>query len=254
LIATATAKEEQAGRPRIWPIAVFTSRGNVRQPMVYVTLAAMPASYFLVFTLLDGETFGRQALIGAGIAFAVTGGVVSLPQTVVLYRMRRLHDMIVASPIRMRTYLAGLALSRLLYVAPPLGVVIVAFAIFGHVAPWRIALLLPFVAAAWLFGSSIGFSISRRWDNPAYISAISNMIGYLLVLLPPVYYPLSLLPAGARLPLSLIPTAGLAEMARWATGIASPSAITIVADAAVTVILIIASLIYAVSDSRWREL
>lgn len=242
-----------ATRGRWWPIAVLTSRGNIRQPMVYVTLAAMPASYFLVFSLLAGGSLGRHAFLGAAVAFAVTGGVVSLPQTVVLYRMRRLHDMIVASPIRPLTYVAGLAVSRLLYVAPPLVVVIAAFGLFGDVAPWRVAAMVPFVVVGWAFGCALGFAIARRWDNPAYISAVANMVGYLLVLLPPVYYPMSLLPEPAWLPTSLIPTAAIADLMRWSAGISETAGpLTAVQVLSVAVSLVVC-LWYASRDGRWRE-
>ena len=240
-------------RGRWWPIAVLTSRGNVRQPMVYFTLAAMPASYFLVFSLLAGGALGRHAFLGAAVAFAVTGGVVSLPQTVVLYRMRRLHDMMVASPIRPLTYVAGLAVSRLLYVAPPLLAVLAAFGLFGDISPWRLAAMAPLVVVAWAFGCALGFAISRRWDNPAYISAVANMVGYLLVLLPPVYYPMSLLPEAAWLTVSLIPTAAIAELMRWSAGISETAGPLTAVQAASVLLWLAGCLWYASRDARWRE-
>lgn len=236
-----------------WPIAVLTSRGNVRQPMVYLTLAAMPASYFLVFSMLAGKSMGVHAFLGAALAFAVTGGVVSLPQTVVLYRMRRLHDMIVASPIRPLTYVAGLAVSRLLYVAPPLSVSLVAFGLFGGVSPWRVLALVPIVAGAWAFSCALGFALSRRWDNPAYISAVANMVGYLLVLLPPVYYPLWIIPRGLWLPVSLIPTAAMADLMRWVAGLAEPPVWLAAVQVSSIVAALVACLWYACRDTRWRE-
>lgn len=238
---------------RWWPIAVLTSRGNVRQPMVYLTLAAMPASYFLVFSMLAGRSLGRHAFLGAAVAFAITGGIVSLPQTVVLYRMRRLHDMIVASPVRPVTYIAGLAVSRLLYVAPPLVVVLVAFALFGGVSGWQVLATLPFIAVAWAFGCALGFVISRRWDNPAYISAVANMVGYLLVLLPPVYYPMWLLPEAARLPMSLVPTAAVADLMRWAAGMAQTTTLLIVVQVVSVTVALVLCVWYASRDARWSE-
>lgn len=231
---------------------MLTSRANVRQPMVYFTLAAMPLSFFLVFTLIAGRSLGQHAFLGAAVAYSVTAGIVSLPQTVVQYRIRQLHDMIVASPIRPVNYLLGLAVSRLLYIAPPLVVILTVFAWFSEVPPWRVLATLPWLALAWLFGCVVGFAISRRWDNPANISSISNMAGYLIVLLPPVYYPLSLLPDAARVPASFIPTATLAEMMRWSVGLSESAPGLMAADVAVTLALIAACIWYTSRDSRWR--
>lgn len=250
---TADAAAVPVSRGRAWPIALLTSRANVRQPIVYLTLAGMPISYFIVFSLIAGSTLSRQAFIGAAIAYSINGGVVSLPQTVVVYRMRQLHDMIIASPIRPATYLTGLALSRLLYVGPPLVVVLVALSLFGEMPLWRVLMVVPFVAVAWMFGCALGFAVSRRWDNPAYISSIANMVGYLLVLLPPVYYPMSLLPQGLRLPISLVPTAAIAELTRWGTGLDQPSGALVAFDMAVSLVAVVGCAWYAASDRRWRE-
>jgi len=162
---------------QVWALAVLTSRANVRQPMVYVTMGALPASYFIVISLLAGSDLGMHAFLGAMVSYAVTGGVVSLPQTVVAYRMRRLHEMLVTSPMKPLTYVLGLAVSRILYVAPPLLVVFAIFTVVADVAIWRVVLLVPLVAVAWTIGSVLGFSIAKQWDNPAYISAVANMIG-----------------------------------------------------------------------------
>lgn len=247
---------DQAVRPargRVWPIAVLASRANIRQPMVYLTLAAMPLSYFLVFTMVAGRELGQHAFIGAAIAFTVTGGVVSLPQTVVLYRMRKIHHMVVASPIKPLTYFLGLSVSRLVYIAPPVLVVLTVFAFLGDRPLWRIVALLPALLLAWMFGCSVGFAISRRWDNPAYIASTANMIGYLLVLLPPVYYPMAMLPEWLQMPISVIPTASLAELMRAMAGLSDPSLMGWIGYSAVVLAVIGACVWYTSGDERWRE-
>lgn len=236
-----------------WPLAVLTSRANVRQPMVYVTMAALPASYFVILTLLAGASLGQHAILGAMVSYGVTGGVVSLPQTVVTYRMRRLHDMIVASPVRPLTYVLGLALSRLVYVAPPLVVVSTIFVFVSDVVWWRIPLLLPLIALAWFVGSVLGFVVARSWDNPTSVSAIANMIGYLLVLLPPVYYPLSLLPGWLQEGVLLVPTANIAQLLRLVAGLAHAPVMVVVAQVGLLTATVGFCAWFASRDSRWRE-
>lgn len=248
---TALADVRLRGRP--WPLAVLTSRANVRQPMVYATMAALPASYFIILTLLAGAALGQHAILGAMVSYGVTGGVVSLPQTVVSYRTRRLHDMIVASPVRPLAYVIGLALSRLVYVAPPLVVVFVIFTLVSDVAWWRVVLLLPVIALAWFVGSVLGFVVARTSDNPASVSAIANMIGYLLVLLPPVYYPLALLPAWLQDVVLIVPTANIAQLLRLMAGLAEARPMIVIMQAVLLAATVVFCAWYASRDGRWRE-
>ena len=132
-------------------------------------------------------------------------------------------------------------------------VVLVVFAILGDRPLWRIFALIPALLLAWMFGCAVGFAISRRWDNPAYIASIANMIGYLLVLLPPVYYPMALLPEWLQLPISAVPTASLAELMRATAGLAELSLSAWFGHAAIVVAVIGLCVWYTSGDERWRE-
>jgi len=203
-----------------------------------------------VISLLAGSDLGTQAFLGAMVSYAVTGGVASLPQTVVAYRMRRLHEMLVTAPMKPLTYVLGLAVSRILYMAPPLVVVFAIFTVIADVAIWRVLLL---VAVAWIIGSVLGFSIAKQWDNPAYISAVANMIGYLLVLLPPVYYQPSILPSEFHTIVLVIPTANIAQLARWITSFADISAMTLAAQGGLLALTVGLLVWFASRDTHWQQ-
>jgi ABC-2 type transport system permease protein len=236
------------------PIALLSGRGSLRQPLVYVALVAFPASYFLVMTLLAGTQLGRHALIGAIVGFAVNAGVVSLPQIVLLYRYRGLHDMIVASPVPRGSYVIGLAASRLIYVAPPLAATLALLAIVtgDTVSPWRLLAVLPLAALCWLVGSLLGFTVVRGLASPSSVSALSNMLGLLLVLLPPVYYPLDLLPGWLHWPALAVPTANCAELMRIVLGQSSAGASELALQVAVLASICGLAAWVTLGDRHWR--
>jgi len=148
------------------------------------------------------------------------------------------------------TYVLGLAVSRILYMAPPLVVVFAIFTVIADVAIWRVLLL---VAVAWIIGSVLGFSIAKQWDNPAYISAVANMIGYLLVLLPPVYYQPSILPSEFHTIVLVIPTANIAQLARWITSFADISAMTLAAQGGLLALTVGLLVWFASRDTHWQQ-
>jgi ABC-2 type transport system permease protein len=221
--------------------------------MVYVAMAAFPASYFLVLTLRDGAALGRHALLGAMIGFSVNAGVISLPQVVLTYRARGLQEMFVASPVRPFTYAVGMALSRLIYIAPPLLVMLVLFPVVSGVGAGRALVLAPLLGLSWFTGSLIGFGATRRWDDPAGVAAMANMLGLVLVLLPPVYYPLDLLPAPLTWPVLLVPTANIAELAREVTGLSDVDVLRLGYQAVALAVTIVGCVWFTSRDRHWRE-
>lgn len=237
----------------VLPIALLPGRGSMRQPLVYVALVAFPASFFVVLTLLAGSQLSRHALIGAIVGFATNAGVVSLPQLVLLYRYRGLQDMLATSPASRTSYMVGLAASRLIYVAPPLIATAVLFAVVADVPPLRLLAIVPLAALCWLVGSLLGFAVVRTWATPTSVSALSNMLGLLLVLLPPVYYPISLLPDWLHWPVLVVPTANCAELMRVVLGTSPTGPVTLVGQVAILLAVCAGALALARSDRRWQQ-
>lgn len=238
---------------QISSLTLLMSRGSLRQPLVYVAMAASPASYFLVLSLLGGVRLGRHALLGALVAFAVNAGIVSLPQLALFYRARRLQDVFVASPVSPLTYALGMAISRLVYVAPPLLVVYVLLATVSGLSLWHLVAVIPLTLLAWLTGSLLGFATAARWENPMTIATASNMLGVLLVMLPPVYYPLELLPPAVRWVALAIPTANVAELLRVVVGLVTTTPMQLGVQIALLLMCLLLCLWMTALGSRWRE-
>ncbi len=235
-----------------FPVAALMSRASLRQPIIYVTLTAIPASYVLLLFLVRGRGLGETALVGAVVAAGTNAGLISLPQILLGYRMRRLQDMFVASPMSPHAYLFGAALSRLVYIAPVLVIALTAFAIVGGVGPARLAAMVGLVAISWVTGSVLGFLVTARLPDPASVSAASNMLGVVLVMLPPVYYPIELLSERVARPLLALPTVDVAVLARALNGQTGGDSPYLVPALVVLAAWLLVGGVYAWRRLRWQ--
>lgn len=202
-------------------VAALLTRGSLRQPLVYVSIVSIPLSYFLLMTLLEGVKLGLHALLGAAVAFGFNAGVVSLPQIVLMYRFRRLQEMMLAGPVSPLIYLVGVAVSRLFFMAPGLLALILVLAWIGGMALHQLLVIMLLMLLSWFIGSLLGFVLASMWENPVTVSSAANMAGLLMILLPPVYYPADLLPASLRWLVTIIPTANIAQLMRMVAGLSS---------------------------------
>lgn len=161
-----------------------------------------------------------------GVAYAITGyisssafsfGLNGVGVVVGWSRVMRTLDMYIASPITPRVFLLGAIIGEIPYFL----VISLVYAIIGAVLGqlWLV-LMAVFVALlisplSILLGLAAAFHVKR----PANLSAITNPITFMGTMLPPVFYPVTVLPEALRLPAMIIPTASGAELARTLAGL-----------------------------------
>ncbi len=235
-----------------FPIAIMLALPTLRHPLWHFTLSIIPASYFLIFTLMGGPELGRQALLGALVVFAVNAGIVSLPQLIVGLRYRRMQEMFVASPIGPVPYALGTAISRLLYVLP-LIVLVLALLVLTGLPVGKLPPILAVLFVTWLIGSMLGFTVATYVRNPMHISAVSNLLGLLLTLIPPVYYPLSLVPKSVQWLALLVPTTHAAQLVRIYVGAVRVKAGSLALSWAVLGAYAALFLLLVATRARWHE-
>lgn len=209
---------------RTLAVALLFLKPRLRQPLFIVLVTTLPLSFAVIFWIIGGEELSHHAMYGMLVVFSVNAGLVALPQSVVTYRMLGLEEMYSASPVGPSIYALGQGLSPLLFAALPLSVVTTFLVSSSALAPAAI----PAVAAVLLVISFIaimaGFAMSLLVSNMFAISTAANLMGLLLTVLPPVYYPLEMVPEGWRwLPL-LLPTTNAAALLRIAGGMSTATA------------------------------
>lgn len=234
-------------------IAIMLSIPTIRNPLWHFTISIIPMSIFFIFWLIGGISLGQHALFGALVVFSINAGIVSLPQIAVSLKYSKIQQMFVASPVHPVTYALGIAISRLLYVAPPLVILLVILIVSSllsfSVIPWVIIIIL----AIWFTGSMLGFTIATYFENMVYISSIANLLGLLLNLVPPVYYPLEIIPDNFQWFALVFPTVNAAQLIKSAGNVIEISPMRIVLHFGIIIVYCLISIIIVIFKSKWRE-
>lgn len=118
-------------------------------------------------------------------------------------------------------YMLGLALSRLLGALPSLLIFMGVLAYLGVLTFSNLAFVVGIIIFSWLLSSLLAFTISTNIKNVVHVDALSSLLSMTLVLIPPVYYPLSRLPAIFQKLALLIPTTYIAELMRIVFGLSN---------------------------------
>lgn len=208
---------------RTFAVAALTLKPSLRQPLFIVLVSVLPLSLLVMFQVIGGAGLGQHALYGMIIVFATNAGVISLPQITVTYRNSHLQEMYVASPVGPGMYALGLGLSRLLFALPPILVILGVLTVRGGMAVSALPLALLVVFCTSFCGVMIGFTLSLVVPNVYMISTVANLTGLVLTVLPPVYYPLAMIPASWRWLAMLAPTVNAAELLRIYGGVSFSS-------------------------------
>jgi len=157
-------------------------------------------------------------IVGMLSTMGFSMGVNMVGQEVGYSRVLKSLDLFLASPITPRVYIAGVTLGQLLFVAiAELPILIPLGLALGYLDLTVYSLLtgLALIPFGVLLGTSIAFYIKK----PGNISAITNPIVSILTLLPPVFYPTTILPEPLRYIALLIPTSAAASLARTLGGL-----------------------------------
>lgn len=204
---------------RVLGIAYLTSRWIVRQPL-WMFQAFIYIIGFLIMMFAWG---GLYAIKNITLVFIIIGfwsqGLNIIAQNIGWGKIMKLEEMIIGSPIGLLEFYLGVVLGSLFFsLVDVIPAIILLYVVdLLYILPY----LLVLGVLAMFLGSFIGLIVVLRIKNPTNISALTNPLVSLTTLLPPVYYPASLLPHNIGTTLSLIPTATLMEIARWLGGLPS---------------------------------
>jgi len=201
---------------------------------------------------------GQRAAFAYGLAGAITmtatqQGLFLGADLTSLKIEHKFQSMVVASPVSPFTYMFSVALSELAFAAPAL-VVLAAIISYTTVGFGLLALLeiVLVIVLTWMMTSSIGFFLSTYVLNTRSAFLTVSFISIVLSILPPVFYPISTLPAVLRPVAILIPTTHSANLIRNVMGMPSRRSEVIVSWLALPVFTL-AFLSLAMLKAKWRE-
>jgi ABC-2 type transport system permease protein len=199
---------------------------------------------------------------GSLIAYGITGGLIltvlsagtGLQSDLTHYRHDlKFQDVVVASPVEAPVYVLGMALSELVYSLPAIAVFVLMFAVKGYVTIVSIAVIGGVLLLVWGFATALAFTLATYFEDVRETFMFSPLISLVLTVLPPVYYPLSRLPAWAQLVARFSPTTYAAGLVQGVVGLTSVSLTAAAWDWGILLAVTLALFAVAGFKARWKE-
>ncbi|MGA8663888.1 MAG: ABC transporter permease [Thermoplasmata archaeon] len=238
----------------LWTFVVTNGVIPIRtQPLYLVNLLASPLSFLFFITIVSK---------GALVPYGITGGMVltmlsvgtGLQSDLTHYRHDlKFQDIVVASPVEAPVYVAGMALSELVYSLPGLAVFVVLFFYTGYATVASVVILTGVLLLVWAFATALAFTLATYFQDVRETFMFSPIISLGLTVLPPVYYPLSSLPGWAQTVAKFSPTTYAAQLVQGAVGLISLPFDTVVLDWSVLVASVVVLFTIAGVKARWQE-
>ncbi len=225
----------------------------VNYPVTLVNTLLAPLSILAVVTFASHGTLLPVAAEGALIMNMVGSGTAMQGDLSHLKNDMRLQDMVVSSPTGPGIYVAGMAISQIVYSLPTLVLLAIFNILFVHLTAIGALILAADMATIFTFAVSLGFFLSTLSTDIVQSWAFAGILSPLLTTIPPIYYPISYIPFPYRYLAYISPTTYAAQIAQSQAGFA---ALSVLQTAVYWLILIIITLIFtfiAVKRSRWRD-
>ena len=224
-----------------------------RQTMMLVSISLAPFTFIYFLYLVSPRTELPFGVVGAIIFTTVFTGNAMLNDAAYYRIEHRIQELYVASPIRSFTYVAGLASSELAFTLPPLVVLFAILLTVIPVTPVQVLFMVLVVLLTWIMAASLGFMVSSFFKEFREIWPIASLLFNAISVIPPIFYPITVIPTGIRWIAYIAPTTYASQLGDNALGLLHnpPSAIytNIVG-------LLLSTLVFvgvAAYFTRWRE-
>ncbi|MCD6276173.1 MAG: ABC transporter permease [Thermoplasmata archaeon] len=204
---------------KISGVAYLTSRWIRRQPMWLVQDLFIVAGFAILMFVWGGISGLRNVLVAWFISGSWGMGVNLVAQSIGWDKQGKTMDMFIASPVKPFHYIFGYFISSLIFLVADF---LYMLPLIFFLNAWGIVLAsLIAVAPLLVISNFVGLAIVMRIKKPTNISAITNPIQMMLIILPPVFYPAHIIPLPARYFVLMLPTAAGAELARQLSGLST---------------------------------
>lgn len=223
------------------------------QPLYLINLVGSPLSFLFFIWIASGGALYPYA-VGGGMLMTMLSIGTGLQTDIAHYKQDlKLQDVVIASPVPAWVYVGGLALSELVYSLPAMGVFLALWVLGGYASIVSALVLTGVLLLVWAFASALGFTLATYFEDVRETFVFSPLISLGLSVLPPVYYPISVLPQWAQPLAYLAPTTYAAQLLHSTVGIGGLSLAGAAVDWAVLIVFSVALIALSAVKARWRE-
>ncbi|NLB75712.1 MAG: ABC transporter permease, partial [Crenarchaeota archaeon] len=163
-------------------------------PVVTIATVISPLSLLAVVAFVSsGELIGT-AIQGGLIMIFFSSGIALQSDLSHLKNDFKLQDMVVSSPTSAKMYMGGMALAEIIYSIPGIAILVTLAAIYLQPNLIQITVLTAVLLLIFAVSIAIGFMLSTISNDVVQSYAFSRLLSLLFATLPPVYYPITLVP------------------------------------------------------------
>jgi ABC-2 type transport system permease protein len=165
----------------------------------------------------------------------------------------KFQSVVVASPVSPLTYMFSVATSELAFAVPAILILLAILPSFTTgITSLTVLQILAVIFLTWITTSSIGFFLSTFVLNTRTAFLTVAFISIILSVLPPVFYPLQIIPDQLRWLAEIVPTTHSSVLIQSAVGLPTPSSQIAMSWLALPVFTII-FLSLALFKAKWTE-
>ena len=222
-------------------------------PVVLLNTVLSPLSFLvLIFLISDGALLG-EAILGGLIMSMFQSGISLQSDLSHLKNDFKLQEIVVSSPTSSTIYVAGMALSEIIYSSPAIIILSILFALVINVPFIQVAAIIVVLLMVFLSSVALSFALSTISTDIVQSYSFSRLITILFTSLAPVYYPVTLIPEPLQPLAYLSPTTYAAQLAQHMAGLTQVSSGMFAFDWAVLLIFTAIFLWVGFRKARWRD-
>jgi ABC-2 type transport system permease protein len=165
-----------------------------RYPASITFTALIPFAFLFMVFVIGGGQYTHMAFAGSLVSAAAGYGLATGNNIINWKVDYKMQDIFVASPVSSFTYMTGIALAELLFGLPAFTVLALLVVIFSSNFLYSIATVIATLLLVWAATSSVGYFISSRATHPRFVESFIAFLRIAIVVVPPVFYPLSIVP------------------------------------------------------------
>ncbi|HKW43502.1 MAG TPA: hypothetical protein VJP06_04865 [Thermoplasmata archaeon] len=190
----------------------------------------------LIFVAVLAPDLLAVTLVGALVYSMFLIGQRVLNEAAYIRIDHKLNELYHASPLSPEGYFVGIAGGMLVAYLPPSLVVLGVLEVLHPLGIVALLVLIGCLLAVWAASATIGYVVSTLFKDMKAIWPYSALLTNLFGILPPVFYPLRLVPPEWKSVVLLLPTSAAAVVVDAVAGIEpAPASTTIIAALALVV-------------------
>jgi ABC-2 type transport system permease protein len=197
-------------------------RVQLHEWLAIVTGTLTPGALLIFVAVLAPGLIG-VTLIGSLVYSMFLIGQRVLNEAAYIRIDHKLNELYHASPLTPEAYFVGIAGGMLVAYLPPSLVVLAILEVLHPLSAAAWLVLAACLIAVWAVSATIGYVVSTLFKDMKTIWPYSALLTNLFGIVPPVFYPLRLVPVDWRPLVLLLPTSAAAALVNGAAGLGTLS-------------------------------